>query len=81
MTGLDMLRRDLGRPDLTAEQAERLMENPECVWGMNQAARFRYERGWSVAEIARKQGCSRGPAQRRIRVWLQRAEAMLNAMG
>jgi hypothetical protein len=84
MTGLDLLRRHLERPDLTQAQANDLLIRVEAVAGIQEAARLRYlptEKYLSVAEIADLQGCTVGPVGKRLRVWRERALALLEAEG
>lgn len=81
MSGLEQLRRDLGRPDLTEAEAERLFDNRECVPSQRQAARMRYQEGLTTIDIAEAQECTRGPVIRRLKVWRERAIAMLESKG
>lgn len=84
VNGLDMLRFDLQRPDLTAAQANALIENPKVVWAMRDAARWRYDpegESLSIQQIADRQNCTRGPVLRRLKVWRSHALAMLEEGG
>ena len=74
---LEFLRGALGRETLTPDEAERLMSNPACTAGMNEAARLYYGEGLSMKQVAERQNCTRGPVMRRLRVWKARAQALL----